>query len=325
MKKIVRNAFRLMFFLFVSNCSSSVDVPNFLPQFKVENSPKIVLVTIDGVRWQEMFEGTDLKLHKGRPLSSREILPNVYHYFVDEGSAFGKDSLVSATGKIYISLPGYLEMMRGHSTLDCITNACEPELKTTLLDFFENVAVFSSWDTVRKSATGNPERIIMNSGRNYRTKRYDDLGLQDNKDFVCDIGGEDYRPDSHTIVAVMSYLERDRPQFLWVSLGDTDEHAHKGNYKAYLSSIKKFDFFIGELIQMYDENTVFIITTDHGRSEDWENHGFDPESGRVWLMIHGKGVHPRGFVKLKEPRSLSNIMPTVLKMTHGIKAEKTFI
>ena len=325
MGKITRCLWGMLLLVLAGNCSTGEKAPCFIPQFMKEESPKIVLITVDGVRWQEMFEGADLRLHGGRRSSAREILPNVYRYFVDEGSAFGKDSLVATTGTMHISLPGYLEMTRGYSTVDCITNLCEPELKTTLLDFFETAAVFSSWDTIRKATTSNPDRFVINSGRNYRSTGHQQLGLRDVKDFVCHVGHDDYRPDQYTIAASFDYLEKERPQFLWVALGDTDEYAHDGNYKGYLSAIKAFDYFVGELIQSYDKNTVFIITTDHGRSADWRKHGIDNDSGRVWLMMHGKGVQPLGFVKLDSPRSLSDLMPTILKITHGIKSKRSFI
>lgn len=323
MKKLAAFLIGALSIFCVSNCGVQVEIASTHEYHK--KSPKIVLLTIDGVRWQEIFNGTDHELYKKRQLTSRELVPNMYHYFIDEGSSYGKESPVIASGTAHISLPGYLEMMRGRPTLDCLTNLCDPELNTTLLDFFEEVAVFSSWDTVRKSTTSLPDRFVISAGRNYRSKNYIDKRLTDNQKFDCYVGHLDYRPDEFTIKSTFDYLSNEKPQFLWVSLGDTDEYAHSGNYEEYIRSLRKFDFFVGEIIREYDEETIFIVTTDHGRSTDWKHHGLDEESSKVWLMFHGKGIPSLGHVTSKKKLSLSNIMPTVLNFTHGIKSSNSII
>jgi hypothetical protein len=311
--------------VFVANCNTKLASPRVLHQAVKKESPKIVLITIDGVRWQEVLNGTDPLLHEGRSISAEEMLPNIHRYFVERGSAFGKESPVVVSGTNHISLPGYLEMMRGIPTIDCVTNLCEPQLQTTLLDYFSKVAVFSSWDTVRKASTSNPDRIVINTGRDYRSAAYEDLHLKDDHSFDCYVGHFDYRPDEFTMVSVLDYISHEKPQFLWVSLGDTDEHAHAGNYRGYISALKRADYYIGDIIQSYDDNTIFIITTDHGRSQNWRNHGYDSESSRVWLMIHGSGIPHSGHSRLDRTVSLSDILPTVLKLTHGITTKKSFI
>ena len=170
-----------------------------------------------------------------------------------------------------------------------------------------------------------PEKYIINSGRNYRTSKYQALPIEDNQSFNNNVGHFDYRPDEFTIQTTLNYLNIEKPEFLWVSLGDTDEYAHLGNYEKYISALRKADHFIGEMIQQYDENTVFVITTDHGRSKDWTSHGYDSESSRVWLMMYGKNIPVNHFVKFNQTKSLSNLMPTILKITHGINSEDSLI
>lgn len=325
MKKLAAVFMGILSMFCASNCGVNVESPRYLEQLRHDESPKLVLLTIDGVRWQEVFNGTDSHLYHKHGLEPRELLPNLYHYFVDNGSSFGKDSPVVASGPAHISLPGYLEMMRGTPTLDCFTNSCDLELHTTLLDFYDKAAVFSSWDTVRKATSTHVDKLVISSGRNYRSQVFHDMKLPDNRDFECYVGHLDYRPDEFTIKSTFDYLSREKPHFLWVSLGDTDEYAHAGNYEDYIKSLKRFDFFVGEVIREYDENTVFIVTTDHGRSQDWRHHSFDDESSRVWLMMHGAGVAHLGHVKLRNKKSLSDIMPTALSITHGIKTRDSFI
>jgi len=324
MKHIIKLFTSIMIALYLTTCNIPPVNSSYVPQTQ-NTPPKIVLITIDGVRWQEIFYGTDSNLYSESYLPPRDLIPNIYNYFVDHGSAFGKNSNIIASGTNHISLPGYLEMMRGFPTTDCITNLCEPELNTTLIDHYQNVAMFSSWDTVRKSTTQFPEKYIINSGRNYRTSKYQALPIEDNQSFNNNVGHFDYRPDEFTIQTTLNYLNIEKPEFLWVSLGDTDEYAHLGNYEKYISALKKADNFIGEMIQQYDENTVFVITTDHGRSKDWTSHGYDSESSRVWLMMYGKNIPVNHFVKFNQTKSLSNLMPTILKITHGINSEDSLI
>jgi len=327
MRKISLGMLGFLSLFFIANCSVQVENLRTKNEFNLRSieSPKVVLLTIDGVRWQEVFLGTDSGLYKKHRLNPEELLPNIYHYFVKRGSSYGRESPVVVSGENHISLPGYLEMMRGYPTVDCVTNLCEPDVKPTLVDHFEKVAVFSSWDTVRKSISGYPGDIVVNSGRNHRSTGYHNMGLKDDQDFDCYVGHLDYRPDEFTMKSTFDYLNTEKPDFLWVSLGDTDEHAHSNNYDGYILALKKFDFFVGEIIREYDDDTVFIITTDHGRSSDWNSHGYDQESSRVWLMIHGKNIPHSGHVKFPIVKTLSDITPTVLQITHGIKNNRSFI
>jgi len=277
----------------------------------------VVLITIDGVRWQDMFYGTDSGLFRGDPISSRELMPNIYHYFVDNGMVAGKESDVINSGPAHISLPGYLEIMRGHpSSQDCLDNYCNPKLDITLTDHFESAAVFASWDTIKKTVSKTPDKFVINCGRDYRSAEWFKMTLPDDKKFPVTFDDPDYRADEYTEKVVFEYLEYYRPQFLWVSLGDTDEWAHWGDYKNYLEELRRTDVFIGKLINEYPKDTLFVLTEDHGRSRDWRNHGWDLDSARVWIMMYGVGVSPQHFVKFDGVKSLSNIKPTILHLTN---------
>jgi hypothetical protein len=59
------------------------------------NSGSVILITVDGIRWQEIFDGVDRAATQsapGRrfaPLPSRLLLPNIYREFVDNGTVLG--------------------------------------------------------------------------------------------------------------------------------------------------------------------------------------------------------------------------------------------
>lgn len=314
--------------LCLSSFVCSPPEPTPLPRASSVNCsspPRVVLVTLDGVRWQEVFGGTDPSLTSSPPLSPEELLPSLHRLFVSGGAAFGRDSPVLVGGPAHISLPGYLELMRGRPTLDCLTNLCDPELGVTLLDRFPSAAVFSSWDTVRRAATSRGDAVVVDSGRHHRSPAALRLSLPDPRDFPSTVGHFDYRPDRFTMDAVRTYLSAAAPDVLWVSLGDTDEHAHAGDYDAYISALRAADAAVGELVSMYGDDAVFVVTTDHGRGPDWRHHGLDPESARVWVMVRGRGVPPLGHVRLDRDAALADVGATVLRLTSGVPSDRSLI
>ena len=261
--------------------------------------PHVVMVTIDGTRYQEVFQGTDPHLYHGRQLTAPELVPNMYHYFVEQGIVVGKLSPMTASGPNFISLPGYLEITRGHPSQDCQSNDCRPQVERSILQLYHTTAVFSSWEGIGRT-------IPLNfSG-------------------YTDIGAPHYRWDPETETKVFQYLNQGQPDFLWVSLGDTDEYAHQNNYIEYINALYGADNFIGQLIQRCDPNTIFMITVDHGRNKNFRDHGRDHRSRRVWLMIRGPGIPYRGFVKA-DSISLSNIYPTIVYLHSGVQSPDSIL
>lgn len=51
----------------------------------------------------------------------------------------------------------------------------------------------------------------------------------------------------------------------------------------------------------YKDNTIFMITTDHGRGKkpgNWGKHGyFTAGSSQTWLAVLGPGIQPLGEIK----------------------------
>jgi hypothetical protein len=76
--------------------------------------PAVILVTLDGVRWQEVFGGTDVeqakraKMPEQEILTARQMMPNFYAHFVDGGAVLGAPEQGPApqTSEAALSLPG---------------------------------------------------------------------------------------------------------------------------------------------------------------------------------------------------------------------------
>jgi hypothetical protein len=277
---------------------------------------KVIVVTMDGTRWQEVFVGADPAL--GSTAEAPEaIMPTLHRWMTSEGVAIGAPGHgeIWASGPNFVSLPGYTEIFTGRPSA-CHDNDCRairvPTLVDQLLDEGGDATIVSSWERISLVAALDPSRIALSTGRHVRT-RTDGLDLK-----AIDAaqstgawpGTDDYRRDELTIRVALGSLGRHMPRFSFIGLGDPDEHAHRGDYKRYLASLRQADAFLGELEKHIDDHTVVFVTADHGRSAGFRDHGGWHESGRVWLGVRAPCVSARGFVD-SVPLRLADIAPTI--------------
>jgi hypothetical protein len=300
----------------------------------------VVLVVVDGVRWQEVFQGVDPKLAADAGISKEEVvgaealLPTLHGIVGEHGVLAGQplrgESFV-ASGPNFVSLPGYTEIFGGRVSTKCGDNHCEQTLIPTLLDDVrartcehdEEVAVFSSWESIPKAASARPGTFVVSSGR-----RLEDARLRGDPQmaFLLDRGraaapwpgSGEYRPDEYTSRVALRYLERAKPRFMFVGLGDTDEYAHHGDYARYVGALRRADGFVRSLLETLERmgergrRTAVFVTTDHGRSASFRDHGgFAPESARVWLGAVGAGIAKNAD---RISGSLADIAPTARKL-----------
>src|SRR6185503_11811978 len=100
------------------------------------DEPRIVLVTIDGARWQDVYEGIDRPLAMSRGFDARAIdslakpdalTPNLHALVAKSGTALGygesKCGIVRQASNTNISLPGYHEIFTARRTR-CMSNFC---------------------------------------------------------------------------------------------------------------------------------------------------------------------------------------------------------
>ncbi len=113
----------------------------------------------------------------------------------------------------------------------------------------------------------------------------------------------------------MSTFERLRPALLFVGLGDTDEHAHHNDYRAYYEALLRFDTWLGEMnsvaerLRAQGQRVTFFITTDHERADDFANHEDHPEAARTWLVVARDEARARGA--MVEQHQLAVVSPTI--------------
>ncbi|MBX3191150.1 MAG: alkaline phosphatase family protein [Labilithrix sp.] len=273
----------------------------------------IVLVVLDGVRWQEIFVGSE---RDGR--TPADLAPNLQRLATERGAAIGAPGrgTIAATGPNFVSLPGYTEIFSGSAPLRCADNHCPATETPTLLDDARaagaKVGAFSSWETMRRAISASPDEIVASCGRS-GDPRIDPSP-----------GTDDYRPDRLTADAALAWFEAERPDVFFLGLGDTDEYAHHLDYEGYLAALGRADAIVGRLVALVDrmgergERTSILVTADHGRARDFGSHGgHAPESARVWLIASGGAIRARGQVRSSAPRYLADVAPT-LRVAAGL-------
>ncbi len=298
----------------------------------------VVLVVLDGVRWQEIFGGVDPALaasHRAGPVvGARSLFPSLYAALDARGAAVGAPGygVISASGPNFVSLPGYTEIFGGRAPVPCQDNDCAGASGPTIVDAFRDraradsdVAVIASWAPIGRAATRARSRIVLSVGRQ-DVEGAPFLEDEPSTREVLDEGaradprpGHDaFRPDRYTAELALRYLETRRPAFLFVGLGEPDEYAHEDDYRGYLASLRAADDFFGRLFAALDRmgergrRSLVLVTADHGRARDYRDHGAGlPESARVWLLALGGPVHARGFVQAPHSRRLSDVAPTI--------------
>ena len=279
----------------------------------------VIVVTIDGVRWQEVFEGTDTALSHAPFRPSRLLVPNLERLTRERGAAVGAPGrgFIRATGPSFVSLPGYTEIFTGRAPIGCQDNTCATLTTPTFLDEAHaagaKVAAFGSWEMLDRAISARPGSFPVSVGRGANESAIDPWP-----------GAGNFRPDRFTAELALHHLATEQPDVLYVGLGEPDEYGHRDDYAGYLGALAYADAFVGRLLDTLDHmgprgtRTHVVVTADHGRSRDFKGHGgAHPESARVWLVAAGPSILARGRVVSSRERHLADIAPT-LRMLMGL-------
>jgi hypothetical protein len=282
------------------------------PLLTSRSGDPVILVTIDGVRWQDIFEGSDQELSPGPRRLPRDLVPNLDRLARKNGAALGAPghSVISATGPNFVSLPGYTEIFTGRAPIGCQDNTCEAIHIPTLLDDAHDagasVAAFGSWEILDRAVSARPGSFLVSCGRD----------ADENVDPWPGVGN--FRPDRLTAQRALHHLASERPDVLYIGLGEPDEYGHHNDYAGYLRALTFADGVIGRIMSTLEHmgprgaRTHVFVTADHGRAHDFKGHGGGaPESARVWLIAGGPAVVARGLVDSSHQRHLSDIAPTL--------------
>jgi hypothetical protein len=307
-----------------------------------QSAVTIVIMTLDGVRWHEVFDGVDPALAKERGLppeavvGAAELMPNLHAIIDTHGVALGAPghgATISASGPNFVSLPGYAELLSGRRATACHDNQCPGAGTRTIVDELAvgttegraDVAVITSWAEIARVASLDARGALISSGRHGGATR---AGFsQDAEERELLLRGEaatpapgngDFRPDALTADLALHHLQAHPTRFLFIGLGEPDEYGHQGNYAGYLDALRRADARIAEIdvelqrLAAHGTRTALFITADHGRADTFNEHGSKfPESARVWLVATGSALGTGGFLAAARERRLADLAPTV--------------
>ncbi|WP_417732644.1 alkaline phosphatase family protein [Rosistilla oblonga] len=273
----------------------------------------VVLISIDGLRWQDLFSGADARLmnrddggvRELDPLRQRfdastpearraRLMPFFWSVIAKQGQVYGDvnaGSVVRVTNGRYFSYPGYSELLCGFGDETIDSNAKRPNKNVSVLEWLngkpayrDRIAAFGSWDVFPFILNQQRSGIYVNAG-------WQDLDVFGNERELAQWNllsnslpryWSAVRYDAFTARGALEYLKVKQPRVLYVALGETDDWAHDGRYDQYLDAALRTDQAIEQLwntcqqIDQYRDKTTFIITTDHGRGDDrvgWKSHG----------------------------------------------------
>jgi hypothetical protein len=288
----------------------------------------VVLVTMDGLRWQEVFGGAQEKLIDERaggvrdiedlrrrylretPEARREaLMPFFWSVVARQGQVFGdpkKGSPARLTNGLKFSYPGYNEMLTGAPDPRIDTNNKVPNPNVTVFEWLNHrpgfegkVAAFGTWDVLYSIVNVERSRLPVVAG--WDPSRDEPLSEEEKvvNALLPDLPRvwPDNAFDVVTQRLAMEYLRKHRPRVLYVMLGETDEWAHMRRYDCYLDSARRGDDYLRRLWEMlqsmpeYAGKTSLVITTDHGRGEtkqNWTDHGKDVD-GAEFVWIGAMG------------------------------------
>lgn len=309
---------------------------NLLAQRAKQDPLNIVIVTIDGIRWQEVFTGADKKIINDREfVADRDLLkamywaadaterrsklmPFMWSVLANKGQIYGNrnyNNHVDVANRYKFSYPGYNEIFTGYTDKKFVPNTMVKNENTNVLEYLNQqagykgkVVAFSSWDVFPYILNEDRCGFPVNSG--YESSlALTDREVNDRIDSV-QAGIEEKsntRLDALTYVNAKEYIKDKHPKVALVSFGEADHAAHLGHYDAYLQSMSNVDRMIADLwffIQTdnyYKNNTILLVTTDHGRgrkNRSWTDHlFFVGGSKEIWMAIIGPEIAPLGEIK----------------------------
>ncbi len=320
MKKISLSIISLFCILFVT------------AQRKTQN---LVIVTLDGMRWQEIFGGVDsaiivnkkftrdsqqiTKFFSGSDISERrkKLFPFLWGTLCQQGQLYGnrwEGSNVNNANPYWFSYPGYNEIFTGYPDSAINSNNKNLNPHENVLEFINKqsgyngkVAAFSTWDCFPYILNKWRSGIYVNSDVDSIHLNAPGMQLVNDMQFLSP-RPIDVRPDVLTYFAGREYLKAYKPKVLYIAFDETDDFAHGGMYDQYLKSAHSEDAMIADLwntlqsMPEYKNCTTLLITCDHGRGdkikEQWTSHGSHVEgSNQIWIAAMGPDTKPLGEIK----------------------------
>jgi hypothetical protein len=294
---------------------------------------KLFIITLDGLRWQELFYGADSTLitrkdYNANPSATqarfwhpslherrKKLFPFFWNLIAKQGELYGNreaSNKVNVANPYALSYPGYNELLTGRVDYTLFGNGRSVNANHNVMEFLNQsaayrgkVAAFTSWDAFPFILADKRNNLYINSGPGLAntTNSFANQSLLQQLETVLD-DNKTTRDDVTTYLSCKEYIQQKQPSIVFLGFGGTDEAAHNKQYDVYLQQAANADRMLHDLWQFvqtqpaYKDQTTFLITTDHGRGArtgNWYAHGaFVAGSSQTWLALIGKGINANG-------------------------------
>ena len=180
----------------ICGCATAADAPAAAaadPVAAAQAEPNVIIVTLDGMRWQEVFGGFDPMLNTeksggvSRPARLREtfardsaqasreaIFPFLWQVVAKKGQIFGDRSANNVgvvTNPFKFSYPGYNEMLCGYPDARIDSNDAPPNPNVSVLEWLNSrpgfegkVAAYGAWNRISRILNRDRSKLPMLSG-----------------------------------------------------------------------------------------------------------------------------------------------------------------
>lgn len=317
---------------------------------KGNKDTRLVIITIDGLRWQEVFQGAeenllsdtkqvrDTELYRKTYWRATQeerrtaLMPFVWNTIATQGTIIGNRNLSSTmlvANKTNISYPGYCEMMTGMvdeaiTSNDPVANPHGNVLESANKDprYKGSVVMYGSWKSTRYAIHNEQAHIpaCVSYEQSVAKSKSPRLQLAERMLEGMPHYWRSEHFDAFTYAFALETLLADHPKVMWISFGDCDEWAHARKYDLYLDGAKGTDAFIRDIYEaceadkFYKGKTAYLVTCDHGRGfgDEWANHGSGTKgSEATWLMLWGKGIKAKGELGESGPFYTKQVAATI--------------
>ena len=270
-----------------------------------QRSENIIIITTDGLRWQEVFSGMDSAIANNPKFNEedsaylfkkywattpderrKKLLPFLWNTIVTNGQIYGNRNLgdkMDNANPYWFSYPGYSELMTGNADTAINSNSFVANPHITVLEYLNKqpkfkgkVVAFGAWNAFDRILNEERSAIPVICGLQPTGGKNPTA----NEKMINALLKDAYRPwhedecfDVFTHYAAMEWLKVRRPRVIYIAYGETDEWAHAGKYRSYLDAASQVDAWIKTLwdfIQkdpQYKNKTTILFTTDHGRGD----------------------------------------------------------
>jgi hypothetical protein len=261
----------------------------------IKGNKNLIIVTLDGFRWEDVFRGADSSLFFGRGYTSgnaselkakfwgtteserrEKLLPFIWSVILQNGRIYGNRDLgsdVNVSNPYWFSYPGYNEIFTGYPDPRVNSNDYGPNPNLNVLEFLNGkknfkgeVAAFCKWDAFYRILNQKRSGLNIVAGV---THKIDSISTyfdnhppaqqeMNNLDNLPIYGGYSHlKVDEKVYASAKAYIKEKHPRVFYLSFAGTDDFGHQDKYHAYLSAAHNIDVMVHDLWDYIEKDSFY--------------------------------------------------------------------